>query len=115
MSQKNTITIKTDSPVKTHTKFRTNRPKKIVSSKTITINTGSPRRTKPRKNFALLDNLHFDSNGKNKVDTKTISVLDPKETKCHIILHWRAYTTCTNLKIDETNVLQLRYAELSVE
>ena len=89
---RNVITIRTDSPKRT--KKRKNialiddntksKQTNADSTKTITIPTDSPKRTKKWKKLALTDDK--------SAGTMVISVFDPKETKCHILEHWQAYT-----------------------
>lgn len=86
------IKINTDSPIKQKQK----KQKQVID--TITIHTGSPH-AKRRKNLALFggqvtqDKLSVAAgNTKLAANTQTISVLDPKETKHHIVTHWQAYT-----------------------
>ena len=89
---RNVITIRTDSPKRT--KKRKNialiddnpkpKPRQTSGTQTITIPTDSPKRTKKWKKLALTDDK--------SAGTMVISVFDPKETKCHILEHWQAYT-----------------------
>ena len=85
-----TITIPTDSPKRTK-KWKNialiddnTKPKQTSGTKTIIIPTDSPKRTKKWKKLALTDDK--------SAGTMVISVFDPKETKCHILEHWQAYT-----------------------
>ena len=98
-----TITIKTDeSPVKPTRSTHKKQTKKANKNDTITIHTDSPH-AKRRKNLALFgrgsDKLPTAGNPQVSADTKIISVLDPKETKQHIVTHWQAYMPQQILKL----------------
>ena len=99
-----TITIKTDeSPAKTTNSTHKKQTKKANQNDTITIHTDSPR-VKRRKNLTLFGRVPNKlalavGNTQVSADTKIISVLDPKETKHHIVTHWQAYSPQQVLKL----------------